>query len=194
MNERLQQVVQELEDISRDARETFGGLSAEQLNWKPSPDSWSIAQCLDHLIRTVEQFYPEFDKIATGIRRNTFWQSYSPFTGMGGRFLINSLRTDSKKVKTPSKAIVPPSEIDAGIVDRFIASNQEVIEKIKATAGADWKKTVVSSPFLSLMTYTIDDAYTVQVEHEKRHLRQAKRVMSSAGFPASASLRAAETA
>src|SRR5882724_5817859 len=34
------------------------GLSEDQLNWKPAPGSWSIAQCLDHLAVSTEKFEP----------------------------------------------------------------------------------------------------------------------------------------
>jgi hypothetical protein len=176
-------LISQLDAISADVRDSFGSLTHEQLNWKPAADSWSVAQCLDHLIRTADQFYPEFEKIASGNRKNTFWQSYSPFTGVAGRFLINTIKTDSKKVRAPSKAIVPPSQIEADIIDRFVAKQADIAEKIRSTANVDWRKTVVSSPFLAVMTYTLEDGYTVLVEHEKRHIRQAKRVMETDGFP-----------
>jgi hypothetical protein len=183
MIDRLSEVVSALEAISADAESSFIPLSAKQLNWKPAASVWSVAQCLDHLIRTADEFDGEFAKVASGSRKNTFWQSYSPFTGMAGRFLINAVKTDSKKVKAPSKTIVPPSDIDEGIVERFVSKYAEVIKKVSSTTTADWKKTVVSSPFLAVMTYTLDDGYTVLVEHSKRHIRQAKRVMASVDFP-----------
>ena len=183
MNDRIRNITGELERIIEDARTSFGSLSSEQLNWKPAADIWSVAQCLDHLIRTNEQFNPEFAKLASGNRKNTFWQNYSPFTGLGGRWLVNTIKNDSKKVKAPSKDIVPPSDIPGDIVDRFTANISDVTSKIEACSSADLKKTVVSSPFAAVLTYTLDDAYTVVVEHSKRHIRQAKRVTETEGFP-----------
>ena len=183
MNGRVNQVKTDLGEISRDAGESFGSLSGEQLNWKPSADAWSIGQCLEHLIKTNEQFYPEFERLASGNRKNTFWQNYSPFTGIGGRFLINAVSNDSKKSKAPSRNIVPPGEIGDDIVAKFTENFSDVADRIDACESADLKKTIVSSPFLSVMTYTLDDEYTVLVEHSKRHIRQAKRVMASEGFP-----------
>lgn len=183
MDERIKHVISELRSIADDARDSFGSLSERQLNWKPAADRWSVAQCLDHLIKTNEQFYPEFEKLASGTRKNTFWQNFSPFTAMGGRFLINAVSNDSKKAKAPSKDIVPPSDIEEGIVERFTGNLKDVCGRIEACASADVKKTVVSSPFLSVMTYTLDDAYTVLIEHSKRHIRQAKRVMEAEAFP-----------
>lgn len=183
MDDRIAEIRSGMLQVAEDAKATFGGLSGEQLNWKPGADSWSIAQCLDHIIKTNHEFYPEFDLIASGNRKNTFWQSYSPFTGMGGRFLVNAVKEDSKKAKAPSKSIVPPSDVAADIVEQFTAHIDEVNAKLEKIAGVDRQRTVVSSPFLSVMTYTLDDALTVLVEHSRRHMRQAKRVLDSDGFP-----------
>ncbi len=185
MDERINSVISELKKTTDDASETFGALTPEQLNWKPAEKSWSIAQCLDHLILTNEQFYREFDKLAAGGRKNTFWQNYSPLTGFFGRFLIKAVTEDSKKAKAPSKSIVPPSDLPSDIVEKFEKNIAGVIEKIEACAKADRVKTVVSSPFLAVMTYKLDDAYTVLVEHAKRHIRQARRVMAADEFPTS---------
>lgn len=186
MDERIQSIISDMNEVAQDAKATFATLSNEQLNWKPAEKSWSVAQCLDHIIKTNEQFYPEFAELASGTRKNSFWENISPFTGWGGRFLIKAVSEDSKKAKAPSKAIVPPSDIDPGIVDKFCDHIAEVNSKVEAVAGVDRKKTVVTSPFLAVFTYSLDDAYTVLVEHSKRHIRQAKRVMASDGFPASA--------
>ena len=186
MDERIGSIISEMKAVAEDTRATFGTLTSEQLNWKPGEKSWSIAQCLDHLIKTNEQFYPEFEKLASGNRKNSFIENYSPLTGWAGRFLIKAVSEDSKKAKAPSKAIVPPSDIDAGIVDRFAEHIAEVSQKIEAVANVDRKKTIVTSPFLAVFTYSLDDAYTVLVEHSKRHIRQAKRVTAAEGFPSSA--------
>ncbi len=183
MDERTTQITSAMKDVADDARSTFGGLSSDQLNWKPGENSWSVGQCLEHIIKTNEEFYPEFDKLASGARKNSFFESYSPLSGFFGRFLIKAVSEDSKKAKAPSKRIVPPSDIDADIISRFGTHIDEVNRKVDSCVGADRKKTVVTSPFLSVFTYTLDDAYTVLVEHTKRHLRQAKRVTEADGFP-----------
>ena len=169
--------------IGEDVTTSFGSLNEAQLNWKPAENSWSVGQCLDHIIRTDQEFDPEFEKLASGNRRNSLWENWSPFTGMGGRFLVNAVRTDSKKAKAPSKSIVPPSDIEADIVNRFIEHVAEVNQKVEACSGVDLHRTIVTSPFLSVFTYKFDDALTVLVEHSKRHVRQAKRVMEADGFP-----------
>lgn len=180
---RISYITSEMQNVADDAKSTFGGLTSDQLNWKPGEKSWSVGQCLDHLIKTNEQFYPEFEKLASGDRTNSFIENWSPFSGFFGRFLIKAVSEDSKKAKAPSKAIVPPSDIEAGIVERFVSHIGEVNGKVESCASADRMKTIVTSPFLAVFTYKLDDAYTVLVEHTKRHIRQAKRVMDADGFP-----------
>lgn len=183
MDERIKGITYEMSAVATDAAAAFGGLSKAQLNWKPSEKGWSVAQCLEHIILTNLEFYPEFDRLASGSRKNSFWENYSPFTGWGGRFLIKAVSEDSKKAKAPSQRIVPPSDVSADIVKQFVEHLAEVNQKVEACAGADREKTVVTSPFLAVFTYKLDDAFTVLVEHSKRHIRQGKRVMETAGFP-----------
>jgi hypothetical protein len=179
----MNEVVSELEKISENTRAVFGGFSAEQVNWKPSAEGWSAGQCFEHLIKTNELFYDELEKIANGTRRNSFWENWSPLSGLSGRLLINSLKKDERKFKAPTQKIVPPSNVDEKIIEKFIAHQAELIEKIKRCEKADWQKTVITSPFMKLMTYRLEDGFTVVVEHERRHFRQAERVTKLEDFP-----------
>jgi len=168
--------------ISHDVQSSFGGLSAEQLNWKPSAESWSIAQCLDHLILSNTEFFPELDKLAAGTRKNTFWQKISPLSGIAGAFLVSSLKKDNQKVKTIPK-MTPPSDISGDIVDRFVSHQSDMLDKLAATENSEWRKVVLTSPFVKIMTYRMDKGLEAVIEHERRHIRQAKRVMDMEGFP-----------
>lgn len=183
MGERVDHVTAEIAGITQDVRATFGELSGEQLNWKPGEGKWSIAQCLDHLIKSNSGFASDFAKLADGGRKSSFFEKYSPLSGVMGRFLIKAVTDDSKKAKAPTKKVVPPSDLSADIVDTFCSHLASIGKKIEPLGDVDPKKTILTSPILAIFTYSLDDAYTVIVEHSKRHVRQAKRVMESADFP-----------
>ncbi len=183
MNTGISNLVSEFQIISDNAQKTFGNFSAKQINWKPGAGGWSVGQCFEHLIKTNELFYGELEKIAGGSRKNSFLENYSPLSSFFGNLLINSLKKDARKFKAPSQKIVPPSEIDANIIENFAAHQAELIGKIKSTENSDWQKIKITSPFMKLMTYKLSDGFQVVVEHEKRHLRQATRVTTTEGFP-----------
>ena len=168
-----------------DAKATFGSLSPEQLNWKPAPKSWSIAQCFDHVITTHTLYFPLFEKLAKGGVKQTFWERYSPFSGFFGRFLIKSLRPENvKPMKTTSKAQPSASEIGGDIIDRYVQNQNRLIEAISnIPARVDPAKTIITSPLMGLVTYTLDDCYEIIAVHGPRHLNQAKRVMENDQFP-----------
>jgi hypothetical protein len=186
MNERIREVTEQLKATADEARTLFGGLSAVQLNWKPTQKSWSVAQCFDHLITTHSLYYPLLDRLGTGEFRSGTWEKVSPFSGYFGRFLIRSMTPDNlKKMKTTSKAEPSSSEIDDGVIDRYCEHQEELIERLRQLPkDIDPKKTTITSPLMSLITYSLDDCYTVLVVHGHRHLGQAKRVMEADGFPA----------
>ena len=176
-------VVDELQTISSDTLKIFGNLSADQINWRPSETGWSVGQCFEHLIKSNELFFDKLGEIANGKHKHSFLENFSPLSGFFGNLLINSLKKDSRKFKAPTKRIVPPSEIDPNIIEIFAAHQAKLSEKIKLTETADWNKTKVTSPFMKLMTYKLSDGFQIIIEHEKRHFRQAERVMQETEFP-----------
>ncbi|MCU1289532.1 MAG: hypothetical protein JWN60_1761, partial [Acidobacteria bacterium] len=113
----------------------------------------------------------------------SFLENYSPLSSFFGNLLINSLKKDERKFKAPTPKIVPPIEIDVNIVELFAAHQSELIGKINSVEAADWNKIKITSPFMKLMTYKLADGFRVVIEHEKRHLRQAERVVETRGFP-----------
>lgn len=177
----MNEIISELQTISQNAQNTFGKLSAEQINWKPAAESWSIGQCFEHLIKSNELYYKDFDEIADGTRKNSFCENYSPLSGFFGKFIANALKKDNQKTKTIPQA-VPPSKIDSQIIEKFAAHQANLIERISLMKNADWRKIKLTSPFLKIATYNLTNTFQIIVEHEKRHFRQAERVLQSAGF------------
>ena len=48
---------EEIEKTTQDFIESFGGLNESQLNWKPNPQTWSIAQNINHLLVINKTYY-----------------------------------------------------------------------------------------------------------------------------------------
>lgn len=182
MSNGLGVISEKLDLIASEIRSLFGHLSAEQLNWKPAADAWSIGQCIDHLIKTSEIYSEDFRAVADGTRKTKWWESASPLSGFFGRFLTKYMSKDEKKVKTTQR-FVPPSDVSSDVVEQFTESQAQLLSTIERTANVDWDKTFLTSSFQGFVTYSLADAYNIVAEHQRRHIRQAKRVMESAGFP-----------
>jgi hypothetical protein len=168
--------------VTAEVRSRFGSLTGEQLEWRPPSGGWSVAQCIEHLVLTTDAYLEDLHAIAAGRRRPGLWERISPFSRFFGRFLREQLERDASRTKTSAR-FVPPSEVGTGIVERFAGSQDRLAAAIRATSGADWDRTIVSSSFSRVVTYSLGDAYGIMLVHQRRHVRQAHRVTEEPGFP-----------
>jgi uncharacterized damage-inducible protein DinB len=181
----LTQIYDEAEAVAVDAKVLFGHLNSEQLNWKPAADSWSVAQCLDHLISINHDYHPVFDRILKGEYRKTFLHGMPFLPTIFGRLMVKTLSPDSqRKLKAPGAARPSSSSIDPQIVDRFIAHQRETLSKMRLLGNCDPAGIIITSPFASVVVYSLLDTFRLIVAHERRHFAQAQRVMETGGFPA----------
>ena len=170
-------------NIAAETKSTFGHLTPEQLNWKPSPERWSVAQCFDHLLTTNKGYFPPVEGVIAGVKP-TFWQRMPVLPGLAGKLLIKSLDPKStRKIKAPQKFQPAQSDISASVLDDFVDQQARIVEKMKATEHLDLEKIVITSPVASAITYSLMDAYRIIVVHEQRHFDQARRVTQEAAFP-----------
>lgn len=180
----LPDVIAEAEAIAADAERTFGGLSVEQLNWKPSEAAWSVGQCLDHLIQTDSKIGLALDQVITGTKTSRFVERIPGLAGFFGRLMVKSLGPQvTRKMKAPAAAVPAASDVPKDIVIRFLANHDQTIERMRALASKDRAGAIITSPFASVVVYSALDACRMIVAHDRRHMAQAERVMASPGFP-----------
>lgn len=179
----LPAVITAANNIANEARSTFGHLTPLQLNWKPSPERWSVAQCFDHLITVNKGYFPEIDRVLAGKKR-TLWESMPVLPGLMGKMVIKAVEpTSTRKFKARKNFEPAQSDIKGSIINDFVDHQAEMVKKMKATQHLDLEKIVITSPVAAVMTYNLMDAYRIIVGHEQRHFQQAKRVTEEAGFP-----------
>src|SRR5215213_1561959 len=179
----LQSVITAANEIAAETKSTFGRLTPTQLNWKPSAERWSVAQCFDHLLTSNKGYFPTIEGVIAGIKP-TFWQRMPALPGLAGKLLIKSLDPKStRKIKAPKKFQPAQSDIRASVIDDFVDQQARIVEKMKSTEHLDLEKIIISSPVAAAITYSLMDAYRIIVVHEQRHFGQAKRVTEEPTFP-----------
>jgi len=178
-------VYQQLEALSTQVDERFGGLKEAQLNWRPSPDQWSIGLCLRHLITTNQTYFPVLDQIATGTFTPSIWSKIPGASTYFGKMILKmvSPETRHQKGKSP-KAFTPIVDaVEADIVSQFLVHQQALLGKLKAVEEADHRKLMITSPAAFFLTYSLYDTLHILAAHEARHMLQAVEVLEKADFP-----------
>lgn len=180
----LSRLIAEAGAIVDEARARFGSLTPPQLNWQPGAERWSVAQCLDHLVTANRSYFPTFDRILSGHYRHTWWQRVPGLPRLLGRMLLGAIGPEAARKMTAPKIFQPArSTIEGAIVGRFIDQQQQVIRYLETSRQLDVARIVIASPVHRAITYSLLDAYRIIVAHEHRHFLQARRVMTTPGFP-----------
>ena len=180
---RLPALITATNDIAVETKSTFGWLTPTQLNWKPSAERWSVAQCFEHLLTSNKGYFPIIERVLAG-HNPTLWQRMPVLPGLAGRLLIKSLDPKStRKIRAPQKFQPAQSDISASVIDDFVDQQARIVEKMNATEHLDLENIVISSPVASVITYSLMNAYRIIVVHERRHFEQARRVTAEAAFP-----------
>ena len=170
--------------VAAEVDRTFGRLSAQQVNWKPSEAEWSIGQCFDHLVISNRAFVPIVEAIVQGRKRTTIWERMPLLPRFFGRLIIKILHPESPRKARARKRFLPSSSaIDPGIIGTFLEEHGRLMTLMEGTRDLDLDRITITSPVLAVMTYSLMDAHRIIVVHEQNHFVQARRVLESAGFP-----------
>lgn len=174
-------ISKQVEEVTAAVKREFGGLNENQLNQKPEPDKWSIAQCLDHLVVYNETFITEFEKLLSGKYKPTLWQRINPLTKFAGERGLDLLRAGKIKMKAP--AIFAPSKdpMIRDIMTRFLDHQKRLGSIFDKLEQGGMHNKVISSPLTPALTLTAGDAMHIMAEHEDRHLKQAMNVKQTTG-------------
>lgn len=162
--------------------DSFIGLSETQINWKPEKKKWSIAQCLDHIAISYKSYGKELDRIFADPKKSTGHLMFR--TSLTGGIFIKTMHPDSPvKVPNPSASNPTQGTLTRKVFDDFLAAHNSLSSLVEKSKTLDLHGNKITSPFSSLMKFSLGEVLIVLAYHEKRHILQAKRVMAMPGFP-----------
>jgi hypothetical protein len=175
-----------LDDIAREAQATFGALDARQLNWRPGETRWSVAQCFEHLLTTNRLMFRASENALDDALPRTVWQRLPVLPGIVGRMMIRSQAPGgARKFTAPTTAQPATSEIAPDIIQRFVQQHRDAVALVQSLDERRAARTIMTSPFVQLITYSVLDGWRLVIAHDRRHFDQARRVTQSPGFPGS---------
>jgi hypothetical protein len=169
----------QLDEITNQFREEFELLTVNELNWIPSPEVWSIAQCIDHLIVINRSYFPTFQALSNGTYKQAFISRLPFMVNALGKALLSGVQPDRRrKMKT-----FPIWQPTAGKYDKKVLEEFEKMQgELKAwmERSVPWleNQVVISSPANRNVVYKLETAFDIIVAHERRHLEQALEMKS----------------
>jgi uncharacterized damage-inducible protein DinB len=168
----------QLDQLTAEVKEAFGNLSAEELNWKPDAQRWSIAQNLDHLMVINSSYFPVIQSIRQGTYKRPLLGRIGFVVNLLGKALLAAVQPGGgKKSKTFPIWEPSASQLPADILNTFTQHQQALKQVILDSRDLLDSGTVISSPANRHIVYKLETAFDIIVAHERRHLEQARGVL-----------------
>jgi hypothetical protein len=180
----IQQILHKGELAKQKVEKELSDVSEAQLNWKPTADQWSVGECLDHLIVSDRLFFDDLKKVINGTYTMTIYQKYSPLTSFWGKIFKEQLQeTVSRKLNAPQKMAPSSSDKPGNFVELYLSNLDTFLILIAGCKQIDLDKTILTSPTLKFVTFSLRDAFEFLITHEHRHINQAIRVKNEFKIP-----------
>jgi hypothetical protein len=176
--------LEQLDAILLDARTLAADLTAEQFNWRPDGRRWSVGQCLEHLTLTVRLYLAKVEAMLLEARDRQARGAAPYREGWFTRWFVRSMEPPpSLRVRTFGK-VDPPSTLDpARVLAEFEESHRALGMLMRQTDGVSLMHGRTTSPFTSLLRFTLNQVFIMNLAHARRHLWQARQVEAHPGFP-----------
>jgi hypothetical protein len=170
----------ELDTLTAEFIEDFGSLSPTELNWKMHPDTWSIGQNIEHLIIINESYFPTLDSLRADSQKLPFIAKFGFIVNSLGKAILKASGPERrKKMKTFPMWSPSKNEFSGDILKRFQKQQEVLKSHIENSGDLIDKGIVISSPANKMIVYKLETAFDIIVAHEKRHLEQAREVLSA---------------
>jgi hypothetical protein len=160
------------------AETQFLSLPKEALYRRPRPDSWSVAECLEHLAIYGDYYH---SVIRQKMNEKKSLASQPLFqSGWLGKYFVEMIRlkngVPAKKMQTKgSYNPLKQGKVRENIVEVFIQQQKEMLELLHKAQDANLEKIRIPISIAPFLTIKLGDTFRFVIYHNERHLAQAEK-------------------
>jgi hypothetical protein len=159
---------------------TLRELGTEELNYKQTPDRWSILECIEHLNLYGDFYLPELERRMLSAPPSPDALTFS--SGWIGNYFANLMRVKNGKItkmQTPRDKNPINSALTTMTLDRFVKQQERLKSLLEQARRLDLTRTKVSISLTPLIKLRLGDTFRFFVYHIERHVLQAENVLKS---------------
>jgi hypothetical protein len=166
-----------MKETKADLFKSVKHLSAVQLDYKTSAESWSVKECVYHIATTEKTL----GKLLEMSMKGPANPEKRALIKLSDEEFIKRIESREKKVKT-SEALEPKNasykSLEEALADFKLQRTAHI--KYVRTTTEDLRNHVVEMPFGAIDCYQLTLMFGA---HTERHIQQLKEVMKDPGFP-----------
>lgn len=169
----------------------FLNLSIDQLNWKPDSNSWSISECLEHIMLSGQFYIDEINKSFLSHKPENLPLNANFKPGLIGNYSAKSMKPrDSGEIKNKMKTFSRMEPGKSGIDTKklfmdFRKYQDDILLLIEKARYYNLNTLKINSSIGRIIRFKLGDAFRFIIAHNQRHIQQAINVLQMDEFPVS---------
>ncbi|MEJ8758468.1 DinB family protein [Pontibacter sp. H259] len=181
----LEQLSQAVSSQHQTIVSELGNLDSQALNYKPTQESWSILECLEHLNRYSRYYNPALAKAIAANSDGNYVPNIT-YSWLGKKSLDMVRPQNGKKHKTVKHMNPANSQLSTATINEFLKHLQNLQNLLQNARTANLNKKAIPVEFFKLLKMRIGEILEFVVTHQERHLQQALRVKQELSAKAAA--------
>jgi hypothetical protein len=169
-------------------KEKFGGLSEQQLRWKPNEHTWSLLEIFAHLNEYARFYHSAFGR---RIEKTRFREPRENFVSspLGRSAWVSMKLGNAKNIKrkfNAPKAYNPqftPELVSGADMKTLLDGQKELLTILDKAADVNIRKVKVPISISKIVRLRLGDALLFVAYHNERHMQQAINLTQSPQFP-----------
>jgi hypothetical protein len=182
----LQEVIDALAAVERDAERIVAPLDDEQFNWSPARNAWSIAQCLDHLNVSNARYFGAMTAAVARAEARGLTRRDPIRSSFLGRWFVAMLEPPVR-LRTRAPGTIRPARYrhKAEVWPEFVRQHTHMRANIATWGQVDLNRALFPNPLARYGRLRAGTGLCIIAAHDRRHVWQASGVRATEGFPRS---------
>jgi uncharacterized damage-inducible protein DinB len=152
-------------------------MTADQLVFRPAPDSWSALDVVEHLVRVEEAILSRIREREPRTLREALWAK-------GALALMRVYFAVGRRFKVPTQVIVPLGGVTlSDLAARWDAAHAALRARVNLLDPEELARPLMRHPQLGLLTPR--ETLIFLLRHMAHHRRQIHRIRRARGYPRS---------
>lgn len=183
--ELIETLKNDTQSIIQTVENEFSTLTTDQQTWKPNPEKWSIAECLEHLNIYGRYYLPT---ITTQMEKSNSEAQATYSGGLLGNYFVNSMLpkqgTVVNKMKTPTAYNPTKSEMEnKNYLKDFLEQQQTLLTLLNQSKKVNLQNTKIPISISKWVRIKLGDTFRFIIAHNQRHILQAQNLTKQENFP-----------
>lgn len=184
----LDRLESEVRDQLEEARTRLVALPPETLRFRPAPDAWNVLECVAHLNAFCDAYFARIELSMHKAKARRWLSgpgSGQPgvddelhYTGRGQRAIRRADPGNGKRYKSPKRYNFVHLPLGPDVVKAFIIHAEKMLRLLQAAREVDLNRATVLKAHAWTARYTLGNLLEMLVTHQRRHLIQAREVLS----------------